>query len=83
MAGRPPFVRVLHTGRVTAGERPEMGDIVFIATPRGPTTTHEHVFVFLEEVQRGGRIFWRGADAGQRNAANRECARHVERKLLL
>ena len=80
--GRPPFERVLNTGRVPAGERPQKGDIVFIATPGGPSTT-EHVFVFVEETQRDGRTYWRGADAGQRNADNRECARPSERELIL
>jgi len=80
--GRLPFVRVLNTGRIAAGERPEKGDIVFIAMPGGAATS-EHVFVFLEEFQRNGRIYWRGADAGQRNAAKQECARYSQRELLI
>lgn len=80
--GQPPFVRVLGTGRVAEGERPEQGDLVFIGTPNAPMT-NAHVFVFLEEFQRDGRTFWRGADAGQRNTANKECARYSERELTI
>ena len=80
--GSLPFVKVLNTGRVGAGERPEKGDIVFIATPGGAATS-EHVFVFLEEFQRDGYTYWRSADAGQRNAANQQCARFSERELLI
>lgn len=76
--GQFPFVSALR-GELVAGARPEPGDTVFI---RGDTNSSEHVFVFLEEVERGGRRFWRSADAGQREGGL-ECARLRERELVV
>ncbi|GMA15727.1 DUF2272 domain-containing protein [Deinococcus metallilatus] len=76
--GQLPFVSALN-GELAAGQRPGPGDIVFI---RGADNRSEHVCVFLEEVQRAGRTFWRSADAGQREGGL-ECARERERELVL
>jgi peptidoglycan hydrolase-like protein with peptidoglycan-binding domain len=82
--GRPPFVSTLNNSILQSGGRPQLGDIVFIKTdPTIASGAGEHVFVFLEEVVRDGRVIWKSADAGQKNAAGKEGARHVEREFIL
>lgn len=61
------------------GETPKMGDLVFLSN--GPPST-EHVNVFLEEGEDDKGTYWLTADAGQKNAANKECARFRARRFL-
>jgi hypothetical protein len=81
-AGKKPFINVTGTSLMQQGLRPAYGDIVYIKQSNGPLDT-EHVFVFLEEFIKDGKIFWRTAEAGQKNSQNKQCARIKERELKL
>jgi Putative peptidoglycan binding domain/OmpA family len=82
--GRTPFLSTYNNSRLPDGNRPQAGDLVFIKTnPADTTGAGEHVFVFLQEINENGIIFWESADAGQRNSANQECARIVKRRFDL
>ncbi|MDO8364289.1 MAG: hypothetical protein Q7V88_15465 [Actinomycetota bacterium] len=86
--GVAPFVTVLGTRKMADGLRPQAGDCVYVKTDVSPENAKsgagEHVFVFLSATtDDSGREIWHSADAGQRNAANEQCARFVDRALTV
>ena len=56
-------------------ERPNPGDLVFVANLEAGKTLKEHVFVFLEEehddIDGTWQVWWRTAEAGQNDRADR------------
>ena len=64
------------------GQRPRLGDIVFIFEPGGLQSAR-HVFVFRKEEQRGTELIWHTSEAGQPGAKGSTDARPRERRLLM
>jgi hypothetical protein len=62
----------------TKGLTPNMGDCCFVAN--FPNSKTEHVFVFLEEFQKDGQLYWRTWDAGQGGRIT-QAAKMRERKV--
>lgn len=73
-AGRPPF------RRMSSGDVPELGDIVFISN--GPPIT-EHILIFMQQVVRDGKVYWRSGDGGQLGNALELCERELREGKIL
>ena len=89
LGGAAPFVRCASTGKgakmpnpLVAGQRPRLGDIVFIFEPGGLQSA-EHVFVFRKEEQRGTELIWYTSEAGQPGAKGSTDARPRERRPVM
>ncbi|WP_448951556.1 hypothetical protein [Labrys neptuniae] len=89
LGGTSPFVTCASTAKgvkmlnpLVVGQRPQLGDIVFVFEPGGLQST-EHVFVFRKEERRGNELIWHTSEAGQPGAKGSTDARQRERRVLM